>query len=92
MVVLAFGVASLVSRTRGGGPEPGQPVERLTHVHGLAIPQWASDEVYVATHEGPIRVDGAGGWRHVSTEPLDFMGFSAHPTEQADSGVPVDET
>lgn len=85
LVLLGLVVAGLVWRTAGGGPgtnQAGQPVEQFMHVHGLEITPWAPDEVYVATHQGLIRVDAGGQWTSVSAEPHDFMGFSAHPGDE----------
>lgn len=62
--------------------EAGEPVEEFVHVHGLDIPGWDADAVYVSTHHGLIRVDQQGAWRWVGQQRHDFMGFSAHPTEE----------
>lgn len=98
VVILGIAVAGLVWWTTGGEPDAGQagePVESFMHVHGLEITPWAPDEVYLATHEGLIRIDAAGDWTSVSAEPHDFMGFSAHPGEEGvfySSGHPAPGT
>ena len=66
------------------GEEPGHEagVEEFTHVHGLAIPAWAPDEPFLATHEGLVAMAPEAEWRVVSEELHDFMGFTAHPTDE----------
>lgn len=74
-----------------GGADRGGAVEELRHIHGLEIPAWAEGQVYLATHEGLLRVDAEGQWRRVSERPHDFMGFAAHPSEQGTlipAGIP----
>lgn len=67
--------------SEGSGAE-GSAVTTFMHVHGLEVPAWAPDGVFLSTHEGLIRIDAEGEWRHVSEERHDFMGFSAHPSEE----------
>jgi hypothetical protein len=58
-----------------------QPVERLEgHIHGLALPGW-SGQLHLATHAGLVRREDDGTWLRVSGHAHDFMGFSAHPTQ-----------
>lgn len=98
VVVLSLAVAGLVWWTAGGEPDSGQAgeaVESFMHVHGLEVTAWAPEEVYLATHQGLIRIDAAGEWTSVSAEPHDFMGFSAHPGAEGvfySSGHPADGT
>jgi photosystem II stability/assembly factor-like uncharacterized protein len=98
VVVLSLAVAGLVWRMAGGEPDTGQAseaVESFMHVHGLKVTAWAPDEVYLATHQGLIRIDADGQWTSVSAEPHDFMGFSAHPGEEGvfySSGHPAPGT
>lgn len=98
VIVVGLVVVGLVWWTAGGEPasdQAGQPVEQFAHVHGLAITPWAPDEVYLATHEGLIRIDADGQWTSVSAQPHDFMGFSAHPAEEGvfySSGHPAPGT
>lgn len=75
-------LAVLAGDDEGGGSEAGGPVEEFMHLHGVEIPAWAEGQVYVATHEGLLRIDAEGEWRTVSEQPHDFMGFAAHPSEQ----------
>jgi photosystem II stability/assembly factor-like uncharacterized protein len=65
----------------GGDDQPvaGAPVEQFSHVHGMAIPAWQPQTVYVSTHEGLIHIDEQG-WSYASGQSHDFMGFAAHPT------------
>lgn len=58
-----------------------ETVTEFSHVHGLEVPAWDADAVYVSTHEGLIRIGEQGAWRWVGERRHDFMGFSAHPTE-----------
>lgn len=86
IAVAALGVLAIaVLATRDGTDAPdlaGTPVERFMHVHGLAIPPWAPDEVYLSTHQGLIRISSEGDWRYVSEKPHDFMGFAVHPSAE----------
>ena len=93
----AVAVAGLVWWTAGRQPgsQAARPVERFMHVHGLAVAPWAPDDVYVATHEGLAQIDAGGGWRYISEQPHDFMGFSANPTDDGvfySSGHPAPGT
>ncbi|MDS1270869.1 hypothetical protein RIF23_11205 [Lipingzhangella sp. LS1_29] len=63
-------------------PEPEDAVTEFTHVHGLELPEWSADRPYLATHHGLIGVDTEDDWEILSEELHDFMGFSAHPTEE----------
>ncbi|MPY96311.1 MAG: hypothetical protein GEV08_25585 [Acidimicrobiia bacterium] len=58
-----------------------RPVETFMHIHGVEVPAWAPDEVYVSTHQGLIRIGADGEWRFISASDHDFMGFRAHPGE-----------
>lgn len=62
--------------------EEGELVEEFMHIHGLDIPGWDADAVYVSTHQGLVRIDEEGSWRWVGEQRHDFMGFTAHPTEK----------
>ncbi|MFE3456681.1 F510_1955 family glycosylhydrolase [Nocardiopsis aegyptia] len=66
----------------GDEPEHEAGVEEFTHVHGLSIPAWAPEEPFLATHEGLVAIDPGAEWRVVSEELHDFMGFTAHPTDE----------
>ncbi len=86
LAVTLAGVAVLAAGCVGGDDSGaqgnGSAVTTFTHVHGLEIPAWAPDGVFLSTHEGLIRIDAEGEWRYVSEERHDFMGFSAHPAEE----------
>lgn len=56
-------------------------VTEFMHLHGLNVPGWAPESVYVSTHTGLIRLTPESKWEQVSSEPHDFMGFQAHPSE-----------
>jgi hypothetical protein len=58
------------------------PVRQFTHIHGLEVPAWAGGDVFVSTHFGLIRINSKGQWFQVGDTPHDFMGFTAHPSEQ----------
>lgn len=77
----AVAAALWLSVVRESRPDVGEPVDAFMHVHGLAIPGWAQDTVYLSTHEGLLALGPKNGWVGVSRESHDFMGFSAHPTE-----------
>jgi hypothetical protein len=92
-VLVAVGV---IAQAVAGGdqdrPDAGAPVDQFAHVHGLAIPAWAPQTVFLSTHEGLIRIEG-DGWSYASGQNHDFMGFAAHPTRPDllyTSGHPAD--
>src|SRR5690625_5012637 len=62
--------------------EADEAVEEFMHVHGLEVPAWDADAAYVSTHHGVIRIGEDGRWGWVGEERHDFMGFTAHPTEE----------
>lgn len=70
------------SVTTRGGADSDAAVEEFTHVHGLSIPAWAPGEPFLATHEGLISIDPESEWSVVSEQSHDFMGFTAHPTDE----------
>jgi photosystem II stability/assembly factor-like uncharacterized protein len=83
--VLAVGV--LLGACGGADPDRSSaqdapPLEHLTHVHGLAVPWWDSDQLLVATHRGLVRHTASSGWETVSDEPHDLMGFAVDGRER----------
>lgn len=78
---LAVALAAAGCSSEPESVEPGAEVESFHHLHGLAVPAWGEGTVYVATHEGLLAIDGEE-WSYASEELHDFMGFSAHPTEE----------
>lgn len=82
VVVLVAGLTAALAWWPSDTDAGDQAVQEFTHVHGLAIPAWDFDAVYVATHQGLVRIDAQGAWRWVGRQRHDFMGFSAHPTEE----------
>lgn len=56
-------------------------VEQFMHIHGLAVAPWASDEVWVSTHQGLLQIDAEGAWSYASDDLHDFMGFDVNPSE-----------
>ncbi len=81
LAVVLFG-AGCAGGDDSGDEAAGSGVTTFMHVHGLEVPAWAPDGAFLSTHEGLIRIDADGEWRHVSDERHDFMGFSAHPSEE----------
>lgn len=53
-----------------------------THVHGLAVDRADSSRVYIATHHGLLVWQEGQPLMQVGSSRDDFMGFSAHPTDQ----------
>jgi hypothetical protein len=80
VAVLLVAAAAVWSVLDGPGGGSDGSADGFTHVHGLEIPAWAPEAVYLSTHEGLFRIEG-GQWSEVSEQPHDFMGFAAHPTE-----------
>jgi len=65
----------------GGNGSAPTSADRFMHLHGLAVPSWAANRLYISTHSGLIEVDEAGQWRFISEERHDFMGFGHHPDQ-----------
>lgn len=83
LALVAVGAAALGAALFAKSTEvEGQPVSQFMHLHGLAVPAWAPDDVFVSTHQGLIRIDGDGNWRYVGEVRHDFMGFTAHPNQE----------
>jgi photosystem II stability/assembly factor-like uncharacterized protein len=81
VVLVVVGVGAFIALNRGG-PAVYTPVERFSHIHGLAVDPKDSKVLYVATHHGLIRgLESAGrwSWALVGNYRADFMGFSMHP-------------
>ena len=59
-----------------------QTVSTLRDAHGLVVDRKDSSKVYVATHTGLLMMQNDGELQRVGTAQDDYMGFSAHPTDQ----------
>lgn len=84
VLILAIASGVLLWSLLGTGDDQqgsDEAVSEFMHLHGLGIPDWAPDTVYVATHQGLLRIGEDGDWRRASEEPHDFMGFAVHPTD-----------
>jgi hypothetical protein len=77
MGLVAVALYAIASQKQGSNT-----VDRFMHLHGLAVPPWAPDEVYVASHQGLARIDAKGEWSFVSGARHDFMGFQVNPAEE----------
>lgn len=78
VVVVVAGAFALAADRRSGPP---RPAEQFADIHGVAVPAWAPNEIYVATHSGLVRVDPDGEWWEISESRYDFMGFTAVPAQ-----------
>lgn len=54
-------------------------VTEFMHIHGLAVSNADPSALYVASHEGLIRVYEDSEWHYVGTSRDDFMGFTLAP-------------
>lgn len=88
---LALGTAAVIGVlvvTLGGGNGDGtlvgsgecEPVDEISHVHGLAHAAGNSSTIYVATHHGLLRVSSDGEICRLGPV-ADYMGFTMHPWE-----------
>ena len=59
------------------------PIRQLHHIHGLAVSARDPRILYIATHEGLIRLMEGKRWELVGEDQSDFMGFSLDPTTSA---------
>lgn len=57
------------------------PLEKLSHIHGLAVDRHDPGRLLVATHHGLFAASPDGTATAVSSLGHDFMGFTPHPTE-----------
>lgn len=58
------------------------PLEKLSHIHGLAVDRKDPGRLLVATHHGLFTATPDGTAVQVSAATHDFMGFTPHPTER----------
>jgi len=83
-VVWIVGLAAL---TRGHEAWPAAPrltpIDRLHHIHGLAVDPRTPHILYIATHEGLVRRVEGTRWELVGEDRSDFMGFTLDPTNSA---------
>lgn len=59
------------------------PISELHHIHGLAVHPGDPRILYIATHEGLIRLVEGKHWELVGEDRSDFMGFTLDPTKSA---------
>lgn len=57
------------------------PVEEITHGHGLAVDVVDSSKVYIATHHGLIVLIRDKELKRIGTAQDDYMGFTPHPSD-----------
>ncbi|MBI3327651.1 MAG: exo-alpha-sialidase [Nitrospinae bacterium] len=79
-----MGFASLLgSREAWPGAASFTPISQLHHMHGLAVSPRDPRTLYIATHEGLIRLMEGKRWELVGEDRSDFMGFSLDPATAA---------
>lgn len=57
------------------------PVDAITHGHGLAVDVADPNNVYIATHHGLLVLKNDKDLYRVGVAQDDYMGFSPHPTD-----------
>lgn len=57
------------------------PVEEITHGHGLAVDVADPSKVYIATHHGLLVLINDKELKRVGTAEDDYMGFTPHPSD-----------
>jgi mono/diheme cytochrome c family protein len=57
------------------------PLDRLDHIHGLAVDPDKPTELYLATHHGLFRASPDGTATRIGASQDDLMSFSVHPTD-----------
>lgn len=55
-------------------------LDRIPHIHGLAVDEANPERLYLATHHGLYLASPAGTAVKISETSDDYMGFVAHPT------------
>lgn len=55
------------------------PVDGISHAHGLAVDAADSSKLYIATHHGLLVLEDDKDLYRIGDIQDDFMGFSAHP-------------
>lgn len=76
--------AAIVLMAGGALPSLGAetvPLEKLSHIHGLAVDRQDPGRLLVATHHGLFAASPDGTATTVSSLSHDFMGFTPHPAE-----------
>ena len=75
------GLASLPGSREAWSAAPRvTPISQLHHIHGLAVSPRDPRILYIATHEGLIRLTEGKQWELVGEDHSDFMGFTLAPT------------
>lgn len=93
--VVAIGLAGALYAYSSSSPKETTlaTLSGQTHFHGIAVDASDATRLYLATHHGLFVVNPEGKARRVSATRDDFMGFTAHPSDQSvlyASGHPLD--
>lgn len=81
VVVLLF-VAAKPSQENSSQTDKAEVITRLQDAHGLAVDREDPSRVYIATHTGLLAMIDDNEFVRVSEARDDYMGFSAHPTDE----------
>jgi photosystem II stability/assembly factor-like uncharacterized protein len=68
------------SNTNESNAKELNPVEVITHGHGLAVDIADENTLYIATHHGLLALKNEKDLYQVGSSRDDYMGFSPHPT------------
>ena len=88
--LLGLMVVVTVISVSAAGSEIG--LDKIKHIHGIAVYPKDSSRLYLATHQGLVIAGPDGHIESVSQPRHDFMSFAPHPTDQKTlyaSGHPV---
>ena len=82
ITLMAGFMLTLSSNVSFSAPRRFSPVDRLRHIHGLAVDPDDPTILYVATHGGLVRLVEGKRWEYVGDGRSDLMGFTLHPSER----------
>lgn len=86
IILLAIGFIFLKSYKKETGTQTTvkqelNPIDSITHGHGLSVDVADPNKVYIATHHGLLILKNDKDLYRVGNKKDDYMGFSPHPTD-----------
>lgn len=73
--------AGLYTYLKRPSESAGKTAAQISHIHGLGVDPAQPGLVWVATHDGLLRLDAQGQWTRVGQAQPDLMGFTLSPVE-----------
>ena len=82
LTAIVFTLGACSNRARTNSFEKNlNPIDAITHAHGLAVDVENSSKLYIATHHGLLVLENGKELFRVGKSQDDYMGFSPHPSD-----------